>query len=812
MNTRFLLVACILYFVGWAFPMESTAQDSSLLKGKVLQFGTDEPIPFAHVYWIGFESQGVVSDILGDFRLRVQPGADTLVFSHVSHVKLKIPVSKLQQDARFFMNSKQLELKEFLFVAGENPALPIVRKAIANKKLNNPSNLSSYRYESYDKMIFTVDGISEDGIRRTKFDTLFDGGHLLVSESLSEVTYKKPGRRHEKVKASQISGLENLLTALVSSTIQPFSFYEDYITLLEIPYLHPMTSDGMRKYDYFLEDSIQSYGTTSYVVSFQPKESKGYLLGTGFMTISQHQYALENIVFSSFNNQSNLQFELQQKNRWDGQYWFPEQINSIYFFKNFDVNGSPMKLVSQNFISDVRLNEPIASKEIPRVGLIYDIQNERYPIAQFRRDSLTVAETRAFSRFEDMDAKNRQRAQNVVRVFSQLLTGRVAVGSVDVLTGHLFRINQHEGLALGLGLATNQQFSRYLELDGYIRYGFRDRAWKYGVGSSILFNDIRESKLRFSYSKDIVEIGANPFLRTQTFATSSDLFRNFLAEKMDAVQRYAIEFSQLPFQNWRLGLTASTESRIPLWTTNVADLAAIQDLYQPFQATQVGLNVRYISKESNSKIGRQILPGPIGYPVLHLHASRAIPDLLNGTADFWRLAFKTQHQWRKGVSTHQLNVEGMSVWGADIPISYFNTGFGIQPQERTFSFSLPAYFQTMRIYEFFSDRAVFANYSYLTGPLFQQTLSMLSIAPQLNLVQSVAIGSMNHSFGDQPFPFQTMEQGYLESGIELQNLIKYRSGFGLQGIGIGAYYRWGAYAHPTFQENVFVNLSLRVAF
>jgi hypothetical protein len=91
-------------------------------------------------------------------------------------------------------------------------------------------------------------------------------------------------------------------------------------------------------------------------------------------------------------------------------------------------------------------------------------------------------------------------------------------------------------------------------------------------------------------------------------------------------------------------------------------------------------------------------------------------------------------------------------------------------------------------------------------------MSTISIAPQLNLVQSAAIGSLTHSFGEEPFPFRTMEQGYLESGIELQNLIKYRSGLGFQGIGIGAYYRWGAYSLPTFQENLFVNLSLKVSF
>jgi len=351
-------------------PARGSAQALDLVNGKIVSAASDEAVPFAHVYWMGYEKQGVVSDILGAFELERLQGADTLVFSHVSFQKLKVSNIELSQQQKFYLQSKQVDLKEFVFMAGENPAFPIIRKAIANKKTNDPKQLSGYRYESYDKMVFTVDGVSEDGVKRSRFDTLLEGGHLLVSESLSEVLYKRPGKRHEKVKASKISGFENPMTALVSSTIQPFSFYEDYITVVEIPYLNPLSSDGFKKYDYFLEDSIQSNGETSYIISFQPQEGKGYLLGNGFLTISAHQYGIENMVFKSLDNGSNLEFELQQKNQWDGANWFPEQINSVYIFRNFDIEGSPIKLVSQNFISDVRLNEQIVSREIDRKSVV----------------------------------------------------------------------------------------------------------------------------------------------------------------------------------------------------------------------------------------------------------------------------------------------------------------------------------------------------------------------------------------------------------------------------------------------------------
>ncbi|KEO73115.1 hypothetical protein [Anditalea andensis] len=120
-----------------------------------------------------------------------------------------------------------------------------------------------------------------------------------------------------------------------------------------------------------------------------------------------------------------------------------------------------------------------------------------------------------------------------------------------------------------------------------------------------------------------------------------------------------------------------------------------------------------------------------------------------------------------------------------------HTGYGIRPKQRDLYITLPGYLQTMRLYELFSDRALNLTYSHLTGPLFEYKSNGIHFTPQLSLNQSFANGNLRNGSIAHNIGFKTMEKGYLEACMEIQNLIKYKSGFGYQGLGIGAFYRWG---------------------
>jgi len=67
------------------------------------------------------------------------------------------------------------------------------------------------------------------------------------------------------------------------------------------------------------------------------------------------------------------------------------------------------------------------------------------------------------------------------------------------------------------------------------------------------------------------------------------------------------------------------------------------------------------------------------------------------------------------------------------------------------------------------------------------------------------IGDMKNP-GDHHYThFQVPNQYYQEAGLEFNQLV-----YGV--LGIGTYYRFGGYAHDTFDENFFLKLTLKLSF
>lgn len=770
---------------------------------------TKQPIPFVHIKAQGNERLGTTSDVLGVFSLNAFGENDLLVFSHVGYLKKEIPRSYFRTNPSVYLIQNIQEMEVFEFAAGENPALPMIRKAIENRDLNNPEKLESFQYSSYNKVVMTLDGLVENPEVDDSTFNFLRGGHLFMTESFSEVKFKKPGRRTETVKASKVSGIENPMFAAVSTTFQPFSVYTDHIKILEIPFVNPVSQDGMKKYEYFLEDSLTTDSGKSYIISYQPREGKTHHLGKGLVYISSRQYALENFLLKPAAETGQIRFEIQQKNRFDGKHWFPEQMNSIYVFSELDFQGMKGKLVNQTFLSEIGINNLDPDQKFGAVEVSFDLDKEGVDWNTLRQDSLSSREYLTYERFDQLDQKTKNLLNRGANLMTYLSTGRIKLGVVDLIPSRLVRFNLYERFGLGLGLSSNETLSDFFRVEGYFRYGFRDEAWKYGGSMSFFLNPERNSKFILSYSQDIEEPGKPLLPLGQSFSTAGGYFRNFEASRMDQVQRYAVEYTQMPFRGFRYRLIGSVENR-----ANILDYAKGEpgeEYLSDFTATEAGLDLSYVGGQSTTRVGNDLVSMTLSYPIVGLRMSRAISGVFGGELDFLNTELRVQHQWSTGNALNQFHLTAHRVWGSNLPISYLNTGFGILARQGS-RYDLPVtfvgYLQTMRIYEFLSDRSVHLSYSHLTGPLFTKRLDGMAISPQLKFHQSFAIGGLNNPGSYDFVSFKTMERGFWESGLELTNLIKLTSGFQVQGFGIGLFYRYGPYALPASPDNLRLTLSM----
>ncbi|MGB0175600.1 MAG: carboxypeptidase-like regulatory domain-containing protein, partial [Owenweeksia sp.] len=132
------------------------------------------------------------------------------------------------------------------------------------------------------------------------------------------------------------------------------------------------------------------------------------------------------------------------------------------------------------------------------------------------------------------------------------------------------------------------------------------------------------------------------------------------------------------------------------------------------------------------------------------------------------------------------------------------TGTG-DKMSRLLNFADRNSFETMYFNEFLSDR-------YVQVFLRQDFKSLLfrrkNFAPHVELVTRAVWGSLDRPELHRGLDFKTLENGYYESGLELNKL----STFGFIGLGAGFYYRYGAYSKDDFMDNAAIKLTSKFSF
>lgn len=198
MNRKFKLLCCMLFF----FPFYFLAQEQVLVKGKVIEAETGEPLPGVSIL-IQNSTRGVITDIDGTFEIRVVP-SDKLVFSFLGMESQTIEVG----DKTFIdvsMHPMVSELDEVTVVAfGKQKKESVVSSitTVAPTELQVPSSnlttafagriagLISYQRSGepgQDNAQFFIRGITSFGTGKRDPLILIDGVEM-TSEDLSRLT------------------------------------------------------------------------------------------------------------------------------------------------------------------------------------------------------------------------------------------------------------------------------------------------------------------------------------------------------------------------------------------------------------------------------------------------------------------------------------------------------------------------------------------------------------------------------------------------------------------------------------------------
>lgn len=801
------------------------------VEGVVFDNGNGQKLAFVNIV-INESRQGTTTDVDGRFVLNSTEPIEKLKFSYVGYEMLQY-YPKGQNKLEVGMQRKNLMLTQVEVIAGENPAHRIIRKAIANRDLNDPEKLSSFSYTAYNRFIVSIDTgdriIDTIAYRKVKSksgsDTiLFDSTNyemgqflrqrdLFLNESVSQRRFRSPDLSNEKVIASRTSGFKSPDFVLLSSQLQSFSFYKDYIEILQVRYLNPLAPGSTSRYFFHIEDTTYQGVDTVFIISFKPAKGKNFSGMQGLLYINTHGYALEHVLARPADSLENMTLAIRQQYKLvGGQKWFPDQLHTDIRFTNINVNGIVPVAYGRSYLRDITLDAAISRRDFGLNGVEISPDAHQQPLS-FWEDYRTAGDaSRDDETYRFIDSlSDAIKLERRMKFALALATGKLPIGPIDLRLKEMIAGNRYEGLRLGVSIATNDKLSRYVSLGAYGAIGTRDRQGKYGANLDFYFDRQKNWTLSFSHKNDLEESGGYGFFSQDMalFSAESEQLWRFFRQYFDRNQReHEVKLQFLNQRYWsgfagfrsvykvqtpwyRYRYLDEQQTSASLSETELMDLPA-----NSFQYTEFRLQLRYAFREKYVKLTNQQYSLGTTYPVVSLNYNRGL-KLAQGNYSYDRLLLKIEKSVtfrHAGISSFQLT--GGWLRGEELPLNllFFARGVG-----RNNGIYVPNTFQTIDANDFVHDRFVSIQWRHNFESLFFRTSKQ---APQFGIENKFIVGRLNNSarhYITSPMNvrIQSVELGYFESGISLSR-IKILD----QYWGVGVFYGYGPYQRQQWYENL----------
>ncbi len=836
------VLAFLLFTIGTAI---SCVAQPYTIEGRVIDKNTGASLAFVNAIVTGNPQIGTTADIDGTFKITSSSRITSLSFTYVGYKDLIIAIHDTGIVIKHLvvkLEELAYQLNEVKILPGVNPALRIIQRAIDNRDKNNPEKVHSFTYASYNKMYSTADmkapADSINSLDSIKIKQAADtskkhkGGlsnflrkqYIFLTESVSKRRFLYPNHNYEEIIASRTSGLKESPFALLANQLQSFSFYQDNIEILGESYLNPITDAGIKRYNYHIEDTLYTGKDSVYVISFNPKKSKNFDGMKGVLYINTNGYALQNVLAQPVSEDQTVSINIQQKYEFiNNKQWFPVQLNTDWIYNNILVSDTTvssgnkvinpgdehnkLKVVTLSYIRDIVLDTGLTRKEFGKVEVEIGKNAAKQSDSiwnKYRIDTLSTKEKNTYHVIDSIGKA--QHFDQKLKWFEALGSGKLATGFVSWDLDKVLNYNGYENFRLGAGLHTNDEISKVVSVGGYGAYGTRDNAFKYGGDVSFLFNPYSHLRLTCAYKNDVVEAGGVLFYNDQHFL-STETYHDYFVNNMDKLieEKISLSFDALRYFQFNLfgdeqmrTVTNSYEYGI----TDIVNSSESTAFYNQYQFTELGIKMRFAFGEKFLKgLGNMISLGT-KYPIVWANITHGFDNLLNGEFDYTRYDLKILKVFKiPEAGSTSIELIGGYVDG-NVPYTLLYNGNASFIQ---YSVAVDNSFETMRINEFLSSRyaSVFLSHDF-ESYLFQWP----HFKPHLKLVTHIGFGDLSNPANHYFFPYKIMDQGYYESGFELNNLLK----ASFLELGVGAYYRYGPYTLPNMSDNFAFKLTITPSF
>ncbi len=750
------------------------------ITGTIFDKATRQPLPFATIKFSD-AGKGTIADLNGVFKIGDEH-ALKLEWVEISclgydPIRLKVPL----KSNTIFLQPIDNTLTEVVIKPPLDKIRRILNLAISNKPQNNPDRNDWYRCRVYYKMVVDllapVTQIDDTDKERNALRAFLQHQHLMMSETYSIRSWEQPQHLQEDIRGTRISGLKkSMFTGLVTDVL-PFHAYTDYLSLNGTDYHNPLSKGFEQYYKFSLIDELQQGKDTVWVLGFKPNgEHANELKGT--ISISSDGYAIANLVARSADTILKREVRLEQQYEKVIEngvgHWFPSKLNYIigweqktktssmkYFLKGNSQIDSVTFVPDEEFHFDkahtVRLQP--GADEIEDTGW-----KKLRPMALEDKELLT---------YKVIDSIGEHfSADRIMGCFSRLPEGKLSGGILDLDLKRVFSTNRYENYRLGLGLQTNDKWSRGLSVGGWAGYGFGDVQWKYGLFAEAYLDRHKEFMFKAGYSDDIIEPGK--------VKLNDEIDKNYLGyyllSRVDHVKTYSISVKKR-LGYWALEIGARSQEIMPEYNFSLFTDGVI---HLNFTAREASMNFRYAYAERTAPFFDHYYSMGSKYPIVYGKVTTGILESASLAIPYTHVVAAVS--WQKHINRwgndHLLLKAGKSWSTGTLPLSKLFAGTGFKyDQSSAYSPSLYAFggLVTMYPYGFYTDQFIqFAFRHDFDRKLYKVKFpgSALSSSPYPCLQYGLLYGTLKHPDAQQLVAFRVPDNAYHECGLMINDLLR----------------------------------------
>ncbi|MBD3581939.1 DUF5686 family protein [Flavobacterium selenitireducens] len=736
---------------------------------------------------------------------------------------------------------KRFALTAFLFLASICRAQPvasdIIRQAIEKKGANNPeASLRSFRISAYNKLLITANPDSIAG----RIDSVFIGKHtprpifvridssdfhfknyitkyhLFESEKTSRYEFAE-NRLKETITGAKMGGFSQPVYEIMGVKLHSFTVYDKRYELLTTKYISPLGEDALENYSFERVAMETVDGRTTAKIAFKAKRKfrGGGLFGVLWIDLENFAVAkaemgslgvlsvkaIHSFIFypqSGIWMPSETVFKI-AKGRSDS------NINILGTTLEFDPENERIDrkryasdksyVLSQTWFSNAEFNIPIeirhiaVSSEITKAAVNRDeaFWNAHRIEPLSPRDERTYLGLDSISRSEKIESR--------LRLARKFLNGYIPIGSFDLGLRYLAAINNHEGFRLGLGGMTNDKFSEKYRLNGYAAYGTKDGRWKYSLGAAVRLGNYTGSWIGASFTDDLQEIAST------RFETDRRPFRIYDARPINITTFYN-------HKTWR----GYIETRIIPKTESVWQLTYSHieprfnysfnyrgKSYEEFNLTLASVGIQWNPFSSYLQTPDSRIETEKRFPKFTFQFTQAMPKFTDNDFSFGKVDARIDYEkpFLDGQKFSAL-LQGGWAYG-NVPLTHLYSMTPNNPVkdhiQQRITFSGKNSFETMFYNEFFTSRYAMLQLKH-SSP---RVTIVKKVRPFFTVVTRGAFGSMENREQHSGFDYKTLDKGFFESGLEVNQIYS--------GLGISGFYRYGTYSMPDLEDNIAIKLT-----